>query len=465
MPRRLRITWLALVATLAVPRPATAAPAGSMFSGPTSPDAAVIFWNPAGMTMMRGTHTLTMGTFLLFRAEYHRDTPSAFDDKMYPVATSVTPAALPSAGVVTDFGTRNWRFGLGFALSNADGVDWSEEYEGKPGSTRHHAIVGRWITFLIEPAVAYRFSRYLSVGIGLDVHGMWVFRSAKFDFGAKINQLICAESELPTCPLDSPLAREDPAFDVHYEIDGYGAGLGFFAGVLITPFPWLRMGLTVHSGAGTMQVPVDLILRYPKTVTDYMKANLSAVALPPIEASIDVARHAPIIILAGAAINPTPKLELAADFLWMQTSTDPIEQNTVLFTNNTLISDQMTFNVKKDHYQWGARGTYRVLEQLVAGVRIEVRPIKIPELYAMPVSVDFDRLSVHVGATWRVTRWMTLLLEYAHHFTFTRTVSKSLFAPNAYPTTPDEQAFDKPSPTGTYKVSTDHLAIGVLLHL
>ena len=206
-------------------------------------------------------------------------------------------------------------------------------------------------------------------------------------------------------------------------------------------------------------------MRYPKTVTDYMKANLSAVALPPIEASIDVARHAPIIILAGAAINPTPKLELAADFLWMQTSTDPIEQNTVLFTNNTLISDQMTFNVKKDHYQWGARGTYRVLEQLVAGVRIEVRPIKIPELYAMPVSVDFDRLSVHVGATWRVTRWMTLLLEYAHHFTFTRTVSKSLFAPNAYPTTPDEQAFDKPSPTGTYKVSTDHLAIGVLLHL
>ena len=454
-----------MLAVTVVPCPALATPAGSMFSGPTSPDAAVIFWNPAGMTMMRGTHALAMGTFLLFRAEYQRDTPSAFDGKMYPVADSTTPALLPSAGVLTDFNLENWRFGLGFALSNADGVDWSEEYEGRPGATRHHAVVGRWITFLVEPAVAYRVSKYLSVGVGLDIHGMWVFRSAKFDFGAKINQLICAESNLPTCPLNSPLAREDPAFDVHFEINGYGVGLGVFAGVLVTPAPWLRLGLTVHSGAGTMEVPVDLLLRYPKTVTDYMQANLKSVELPPIEASIDVARHAPIIILAGAAVFPTPKLEVALDFIWMQTSTDPIEQNTVVFTNNELISDQITFNVKMDHYQFGARGAYRLLEQLVAGLRVEFRPIKIPELYAMPVSVDFNRLSVHLGVTWRATRWLTVLCEYAHHFTFTRHIQKSLFAPNAHPTTADEQAFDKPSPTGTYSVDTDHLAIGVMVHL
>ena len=458
-----RLVLVVLVAL--APCPALATPAGSMFSGPTSPDAAVVFWNPAGMTMMRDTHVLAMGTFLLFRAEYQRDTPSPFDNKMYPVANSMTPALLPSAGVVTDFGTKNWRFGLGFALSNADGVDWSEEYEGRPGSTRHHAVVGRWITFMVEPAVAYRFSRYLSVGVGLDIFGMWVFRSAKFDFGAKINQLICEESKLSTCPLNSPLAREDPAFDVHYEINGYGVGLGLFAGVLVTPFPWLRLGLTVHTGAGTMDVPVDLTLRYPKTVTDYMRSNLPSVALPPIEAALDVARHAPIIILAGAAINPVERLELAVDFLWMQTSTDPIEQNTVVFANNTLISNQVTFNVKKDHYQFGARGSYRVLEQLVAGLRLEARPIKIPELYAIPVSIDFNRLSIHVGVTWKATDWLTVLCEYAHHFTFTRTISQSLFGPNASPTTADENAFDKPSPTGTYSVDTDHLAIGVMVHL
>ncbi len=460
---RASLTWLAALALL-VPCPATAAPSGSMFSGPTTPDPAVIFWNPAAMTMMEGTNALVMGTFLLFRAEYHRDTLSAFDGKMYPVADSVTPALLPSAGVITDFGTKDWRFGLGFALANADGVDWEETYEGKPSATRHHAVVGRWISFMLEPAVAYRVSKYISVGVGLDVIGMWVKRSAKFDFGAKINQLICAESGLSTCPLNSPLAREDPAFDVHFEIEGIGVGLGFFAGLLVSPFPWLRLGVTVHSGAGTMEVPVDLTLRYPKTVTDYMKTNLKSVTLPPIEASIDVARHAPVIVLAGAAVNPIPKLEIAFDFLWMQTSTDPIEQNTVVHTSNELISDQITFNVKLDHFQYGLRGTYRVLDKLVAGLRLEYRPLKIPELYAMPVSVDFNRLSVFLGVTWQATDWLTLIFEYSHHFAFNRVIRRSLFAPNAHPTTPDEQAFDKPSPTGVYKVDTDHMVLGAMLH-
>ena len=54
---RASLTWLAALALL-VPCPATAAPSGSMFSGPTTPDPAVIFWNPAAMTMMEGTNAL-----------------------------------------------------------------------------------------------------------------------------------------------------------------------------------------------------------------------------------------------------------------------------------------------------------------------------------------------------------------------------------------------------------------------
>lgn len=460
----MRLWWLAVALLLAAPPPAAAAPAGSMFSGPTTPDAGVIFWNPAAMTMMRGTQVMVLGTFLLFRASHQRATPSAFDGLPYPKATSVTPALLPSAGVYSDFGLRNLRFGLGFALPNADGVDWAETYEGKPGSTRYHAVSGRWITFLIEPAVAYRVSRYISVGVGLDIIGMWVFRSAKYDFGAKINQIICEENP-QDCAKGPPLKREDPNYDVHYQIEGVGVGLGFFAGLLVTPVPWLRLGFTVHSGAGTMNVPVDLSLHYPPAVTHYMQTNMQGLSLPPIEAEINVARHAPVMILAGVAVSPTDRLELALDFLWMQTSADPIQDNSVEFTNNSLITDQVTFNVKQDHYQFGLRGNYRVLERLTAGLRVEVRPLKIPEKYAIPVSVDFHRVSIMAGVTWDVTSWITLVTEYAHHFAFTRTIRESFYAPNNYPTTAAELAFDKPSPTGTYAVDTDHLLIGVLLHL
>lgn len=456
------LTPTLVLATLLWTVPLAAAPAGNMFSGPTTGDPGAVFFNPAALTLRPKTQVLVHGTFMLFQARYDRATPSAFDGQYYAAANTITPALLPAFALATDAGLKDWRFGLGVALPTTAGVRWDEEYGGKPASTRYHAMSANWIQLNIEPAVAYRISRYISVGFGLDIIGVWISRDGKIDYAAKINQLICMERKQVSCPLNSPLARENPAFDVLYEFDGLGFSVGVFGGVLITPVPWIRVGLSVHSGGGTVNVPASLQVRYPQTVKDYMRDNVPSVTLPPINATIDIERPAPVTISVGVEVELRERLTVAMDFYWKQTSAEPVQQITVLRTNTSVVNDQVFFNVKHDTYQWGLRTEYQLLEQLLGGFRVEFKPYTVPSEYVLPVSVDFHRLSLFAGLSWQARPWLTLVLEYAHHFNFTRTIHVSHYVPNSYPSTAVESALDRASPTGRYSVIADHLGLGAV---
>lgn len=463
-PSRVRgALWL--VALLAgTPLPARAAIVGNIFSGPTTGDVAAIYQNPAAMTLVDGTSGMLFGAMSAIRLHYQRDTVSAYDGQPYPQADVFVPKPNLVGGVVTNATLRDWRFGVGVSLPIIEGATWDAEYGGRPSSTRYYAVEARLAFFKIEPAVAYRINRFISLGIGLDVIGVMLSHDVMTDFGAKINQMACAVNQTADCLLDAPLAREDATYDARTKINGFGWGVGVFAGVLVTPVRWLRLGAGFHSGAGGVTVPADLSVEIPPAVISYLDQNLSMVTLPPLEAEGEVEVVSPMIATAGIAADIGQKIELSADLHWIDYSSTSVMVGTITRGDQLgLINNQVLIKGRRDSFLVGLRGVYRILPVLRAALRFEYENNSRPDEFTSPVSIDFHKFSFHLGAAWQITRWIAATLEYGHYFLPDRNIQTSRFAPNAKPTTPESEGFDKPSPTGRYFIEVDRVGAGVVL--
>lgn len=461
MRRYLRCSALVALSVLLYARSAPASQIGTIFSGPTTADAASVYWNPAAMTQLSGTRILLFGAISAVRLSFQPAQASLFDGSTYPEADVFVPKPSPAFGLVTDATLKDWRFGVGFSLPMLDGATWEASYDGRPSSTRYFAEAARLGKFIIHGTAAYRIASWISIGVGVDVYGVMLRHQVRTDFGAKINQIACA-SDPTSCSLGSPLARENPTFDAPTDLDGLGWGVGFSAGILLTPLPWLRIGAGIHTGAGTVTVPVDLSVDLPQPVLDYMRQNYPSVQLPSLSAEGDVEITTPIMANVGVAITPTPKLELAADLHWMNTSQTVVMVGTITKDQSLgLIGDQVLIKARGDALLVGLRAAYRVLEPLLVALRLEYERNTRPDEFISPISIDFHRFSFHLGARWRFSRNLALSLEYAHYFMPTRNIGSSRFAPNANPTTPEEEGLDKPSATGRYTAVADRVGLAV----
>ena len=449
-----------------------ATPVGSIFSGPTSADGAVVYWNPAAMTRTKGTDALLFGGATFIQLNYQRATPSAFNNRIYPEAKIALFKPNLAMGIVTDLGLgdrpssdplRNLRLGIGFAIPVLEGASWKDSYQGQPASTRYYGTYAHQALIYTEVALAYRINRYVSVGAGVDIITAWVTSNMSIDFGGKINQLVCTLAGSTTCPLNSPLKREDPSLEGLVEVDGSGVGAGGVVGVMFSFPPWLRAGISFHSGAISIDVPITINVDLPPEVVVLMKKHAPSFEVPPLRAEAEAEVSSPMTITAGVSGKPLPELELSLDLHWIDSSSSTEMLVHVSNTNSELIGDQVLVKTKKDSFQVGLRGVLDLLPGLKLALRFEYSSNTRPEAFVTPLSMDFHIFNLYVGAGWRLLPWLGLTLEYGHSFLVSRTIRVSNFSPRAFPKTPVEEGFDNTSPTGEYSGMADSLSLGIML--
>lgn len=435
-------------------------PVGSIFAGTTAADPSSPYWNAAAMTRLRGTHIEVYGALSAIRVRYQRDTPSGFDHLPYPEADFSIANPDPMFGAVTDFGLRDFRFGVSLSIPWADGAAWAKTYDGRPASTRYHGLNSAVGQMMIGPAVAYEINRYISVGLGIDITALLVQHQFLVDYGARLNQLLCARLGATTCPIDAPLPREDPTYSGRAEINGFGWDVGVFGGLLVTPFPWLRLGVGVHSNAFDMTIPADIQVEVPPAVVEFARQNLPTLEPVPLFGEGEITFRSPIIVTAGIGLQPIERLEVAFDMHWMQLSRTAVVSGFVRRSNNSLLDEIVTVKGRHDHFLLALHGAYALLPDLLLGLRIELSTNARPEEFVTPTSVDTYKLSFHAGVIWDLTSWFGIIGEYGHYVLFSRDVRVSRFGPNAFPTTALEQGFDTTSPTGQYSADADRFGLG-----
>lgn len=338
------------------------------------------------MTLLRGTNVLLYAAFGETYMSYQRDTPSAYDNLPYPEATFSVLNADGSLGLVSDLGGRleNWRVGLSATLPWGDGGAYKRSYGGRPSSQRYHVIDGLIGQLFIGLVTAYRINRYLSIGAGVDVIGFLIQQRYQVDLGARINQVLCESVGATTCPINAPIAREDPLYAGEVSIDALAFSAGGIFGLLVTPWPWLRLGLSLHTNAGRMSLPAELSVRVPEAVSAFVGRSLPGVLPSALRAEADIHYGTPMILIAGVGALPSERLEVGVDLHWMNLSFTETISAVVRRSDTSLIDDVRSVRGRNDQWRFAFRGSYLLLDDLKIGTRVEYVRNARPEHFVTP---------------------------------------------------------------------------------
>lgn len=278
-------------------------------------DPTAIWYNPAGITQLRGTQ-LTAGGYLVI-PDYHFKGPGGN-------ASNHEKSFLPELYIVSDLGTDRFRLGLGF--NNVFGLkeDW-----GRNGPLETLFTHGHLYLLNLEPTVAFKVTDSLSVGVGLNVYYGTLNIERKQVLGA------------PPTPLGN--------FRLHGTDTKFGAS------------PGVLWKIDEHN-------TVAAFYHSPVTLDISGNADITGRGLPPIGPSHVVAPiHIPQNAGIGYALRPIAPLKIETDVVWTNWSTLQgirIKSPNTVFNGSTIVTkyhDTWSFRLGTQYdlnRNWALRGGY-----------------------------------------------------------------------------------------------------------
>ncbi len=263
-------------------------------------DASAIYYNPAGLTQLKGTQ-VTSGGILVFRDIKFKGAGGT-DHLNDPTFT-------PHFFVASDLGQERWRFGLGATIPFGNSMDWGSG----PFSMIDRA--SSLVVYDIAPTVAYQINEHLSLGAGLNVyHGT---TGLEFDF--------------------SPLL---PGSRSTFEADGDAVGA--------------TVGLMWKI---TEQHTIGMVYRSPFAIDFHGRAKNTDAGPFSTSAAASAKIDFPQQVAAGYAFRPIKKLKLEVDVEW--TNWDTLNTVRLRSANPIVTGDPRTtlpFNwLDSFYYETGAQ--------------------------------------------------------------------------------------------------------------
>ena len=347
-------------------------------------DYTAIFWNPAGLNLIKGaqigvffTSVVPTGTYKF--ASYGIDATT--ESNMYPC-----PGIM---GYLPLFSGEKFTAGLGAYVHAGLGAEWNGQdlvaFSG-PASMggAQNAFAGKsfeWLSkigvFNISPGFAYQIHEKVSIGAAVNIfYGM-------MDMKRPVDALNNFD------PMN-PQAAKDHLMDNQYEETGSGFGFGFSIGLLVKPADMLSIGLS---------------LKTKNTVAfEGTAKNTAFQAYNAYESDYSRDLAWPMWIGAGIALKPVDKLVFTADVQFSQWS-DTEEKIITEYKNNVwagAMSDEdrtMVLNWEdKTQIRFGAQ--YQLGEALALRAGYYLDPAPAPDETVNIIFPSIDYNAVTVGASY-----------------------------------------------------------------
>jgi long-chain fatty acid transport protein len=260
---------------------------GGAFVG-LADDFTAVFWNPAGLALLKGRTFGLAGDFLLPSAKFTLD----------PTFSMETKAKGYGAGLVGYFQPIGDRIvvGLGAYTLSGLGADWASQgfeealvYPLPPAYFTPSLESYRWRSFIgsitLAPSIAVRINDWMSFGATLNL-SYGFFQTSQW----------AETAVLPTKPPTLVnLGQQD------LDVNGWGFGATF--GLLIKPSDWLSVGLT-------WRTQTNMSLSGTTGIE-----NLDRLGLPiSSDTSLDVPN--PTWLAGGIAVKPVDRLTVTFDLQW-----------------------------------------------------------------------------------------------------------------------------------------------------
>jgi len=237
---------------------------GSAFAGEAAAaeDASTIFFNPAGMTRLSGTQFVSAGFAIKPSVNFHNE-GSRLNSAVGGGALSGSndgnggPMALLQTLFISHelLSDRAW-IGLGASTPYGLKTSWTPGWVG-----RYHAIDSELITVNVNPSLALKLTRWLSLGGGADIDYARARLTNALDLGT-ICQLNAPRFGLPPKACISVAGLRPQRIDGFNVFRGDDWNASYNVGVLLSPLDTTRIGLAYRAythhrlgGSASFQIP------------------------------------------------------------------------------------------------------------------------------------------------------------------------------------------------------------------
>jgi long-chain fatty acid transport protein len=356
-------------------------------------DAATVYYNPAGLTRMRGSHFSAVGS-----ATSAIGTPATGGTGGDAGGLEFVPAMF----YATDLAP-NLRAGFGVTVPFGLTTEYDDGWVG-----RYQAVKSAVKTVNLNPVLAWRVNENLSIGGGVSAQYIDVKLTRAIDFGSVCVGTLGAANCAPSGTLPQ---RKDGKVTVKGDDWAYGFNLG----VLYEFNPAARLGATYRSsishnlsGTARYDIPAGLpaVLAASPTFTN-----------TGVTADLDL----PDMASVSAAFDIDPKWTALADVTWMNWS--KFKELRINFDNTA--PDSVTPEEWRNTMRYSVGAIYRHDDQwkLRAGVAYDRTPVR-PEFRTARIP-DNNRIWLGVGAQYKLSANSALDVGYVHMFVSDPSIRKA----------------------------------------
>ncbi|MCF8240290.1 MAG: outer membrane protein transport protein [Melioribacteraceae bacterium] len=370
MARKVRLTLVALMFSLSSifasgfqinEHGARAMAMGGAFTGLAN-DVSALFYNPAGLVNLKGTHLVAGVTLISPKAAFRGPAPEITE---YSVKDNLfTPINIYATHQIND------DLAVGLSVNNPYGLgtEWPEDWVGNK-----LAVDTEIRTFFFTPTISYRLTDNLSIGAGL-----------VFAYG------------------DVTIARKTSLYPFEGEamvsLEGDGTAWGFTGGLLYQPLKELSLGVSFRSSA-TFNFEGD-------ATTKGGPSQLEG-SLP--KGGIAAELTTPMNVTFGVAVFPMNELTLTADFQYVGWSS--YDKLAIDFTDPNL--DDLS--AKRDYnnsfiVRFGAEYWLSSDFALRGGLLYDKNPVDDERVE--PTLPDADRLGFNIGFGYNLTEALSVDIAY-----------------------------------------------------
>lgn len=347
-------------------------------------DPSAIYFNPAGLSYVKGFNIMLGGTLILPSTTFTGPYPNSTETKM----NSLTFFP-PNAYVTYNF-DNGLAAGVGVFTPEGLGASWPQDWVGKFIITKINLQ-----SLDINPTVSYSFfSDMISVGAGFD----YVLGSVVLE---KYNNTPFSDS------LGNPITP-------FIHMDGNAKGTGFNFGVMLKPYKCLSLGFSYRS---------KITYKVDNGTATFSDAGSLSSLLPG--GTVSTSLPFPETWYAGVAYKGE-NYSIEADYQYVGWSAyNKLEidfsHQTELQQNSSIVGDY------SNSYIIRVGGEYMLNEMwtLRAGVFYDKNPV--PDAYDLPLLPDADRLGLNLGVGVNVTNSIAVDASYMFLPFKQRTITTSAY--------------------------------------
>lgn len=417
---------------------------GTAYSGgaAVAEDPSTVFFNPAGMTRLAGTQVAAGLHYIMPKSEFSKS--SAANAIGSPISGGdggqggVNKLA-PNFYLVRNF--ENFAVGLGVNVPFGLATSYDKSWVG-----RYHAVDSEVKTVNINPAIAFKASDKLSVGVGVSAQYLEANLTNMVDFG------LATYSAHRVAALTS-----NSNMDIYGDMNADSWAYGFNLGALYQYSDGGRLGLVYRSRIKhDLEGDADFKIRNPAFINAVNPAFLAAANayFPDQDISGKLTLPASASISLYQEINP--KLAVSADVTWTEWST--FDELVIEFDRGVgaggVTKESVTTEKWEDNWRYSLGATYKASDVMTvrAGVAYDESPVG-NDRYRTPRIPDNDRFWVAAGLGYALSDKVAVNIGYVHLFVDDSKSDKTASGEDA----------SRGTLQGTYAASVDIASVEVVM--